>query len=198
MVKIIKDLIGKLDREEITNLQCITMHGQEWVDLHKEWCQVMGVEEDDEVEAEAFINEIRYGDEPDTDEWPEEVQKAINKYAKEDIDTQNTSNSNDVSIEPMELLKEWKNNKSFLDSLKKSEEAVRITLWRYLHSNGGFKTCAKAIGISKNTVKKWWNVRLFIDAALAGGGHMHYPIGLNHDIIKQTILAAVEKVEQEE
>ena len=178
MVKIIKDLIGKLDREEITNLQCITMHGQEWVDLHKEWCQVMGVEEDDEVEAEAFINEIRYGDEPDMEEWSEEVQKAINKYAKEDADTQNISNNNDVSIEPMELLKEWKNNKSFLDSLKKSEEAVRITLWRY--------------------VKKWWNVRLFIDAALAGGGHMHYPIGLNHDIIKQTILAAVEKVEREE
>lgn len=30
MAKVVKDLIGKLDREEITNLQCITMHGQEW------------------------------------------------------------------------------------------------------------------------------------------------------------------------
>lgn len=33
MVELSEELIGKLDREEITNLQCIQMHGQEVKDF---------------------------------------------------------------------------------------------------------------------------------------------------------------------
>ena len=52
------------------------------------------------------------------------------------------------------------------------------------------------INITKNNIKKWWNIRYFIDGAIADGGHVH-PIRLEHDVIKRTILQAVEIAEKE-
>lgn len=187
MVKIVNELIDRLEREEITNLQCIAMHGREWMELHKEWCQVVGADEDDEAEAEMFINEIRFGDEPDNaDEWPETVWDTVNKEDKMSKEEDGPSKV---------ILEQWRNDKALLTSLKNSSEAVKITLWRYLNSEGGFKTCARTLSVSKNTVKKWWNIPLFIDAVIADGGHVH-PKRLEYDIIKGLILEAVEKVEE--
>ena len=36
MAELKKELIVKLDHEEITNIECIKMHGQEMVDTYKE------------------------------------------------------------------------------------------------------------------------------------------------------------------
>ena len=200
MAKVIKGLIDKLDREEITNLQCITMHGQEMVDDYKEWCQVLGFEEGDEDGAEQFINELRYGDEPDDNDWPKEVWDKIKEASNEAVKETGTGNDNsqnkESELSSIELFDKWRNDRALLATLKNSEEAVKITLWRYLHPDGGFKTCAKAINTSKNTVKKWWNIRYFIDGAIADGGHVH-PIRLEHDVIKRTILQAVEIAEKE-
>lgn len=200
MAKVVKDLIGKLDREEITNLQCITMHGKEMVDDYKEWCQVLGFDEGDEDGAEQFINELRYGDEPDDNDWPQEVWDKINEVsneALEDEDISNDSNQNKESnLSSVELFQEWRKDKGKLDSLKTSENAVKITLWRYQNPLESKKACARALNITKNNVKKWWNIRYFIDGAIADGGHVH-PIRLEHEVIKQTILQAVEIAEKE-
>lgn len=200
MAKVVKDLIGKLDREEITNLQCITMHGQEMVDDYKEWCQVLGFDEGDEDGAEQFINELRYGDEPDDNDWPQEVWDKINEVsneALENADMSNDSNQNKESnLSSVELFQEWRKDKGKLDSLKTSENAVKITLWRYQNPLESKKACARALKITKNNVKKWWNIRYFIDGAIADGGHVH-PIRLEHDVIKRTILQAVEIAEKE-
>ena len=200
MAKVVKDLIGKLDREEITNLQCITMHGQEMVDDYKEWCQVLGFEEGDEDGAEQFINELRYGDEPDDNDWPQEVWGKINEVsneALEDEDISNDSNQNKESnLSSVELFQEWRKDKGKLDSLKTSENAVKITLWRYQNPLESKKACARALNITKNNIKKWWNIRYFIDGAIADGGHVH-PIRLELDVIKRTILQAVEIAEKE-
>lgn len=200
MAKVVKGLIDKLDREEITNLQCITMHGQEMVDDYKEWCQVLGFEEGDEDGAEQFINELRYGDEPDDNDCPKEVWDKIKEASNEAVKETGTGNDNsqnkESELSSIELFDKWRNDRALLATLKNSEEAVKITLWRYLHPDGGFKTCAKAINTSKNTVKKWWNIRYFIDGAIADGGHVH-PIRLEHDVIKRTILQAVEIAEKE-
>ena len=200
MAKIVKDLIGKLDREEITNLQCITMHGQEMVDDYKEWCQVLGFDEGDEDGAEQFINELRYGDEPDDNDWPQEVWDKINEVsdeALENADMTNGSNqTKESNLSSVELFQEWRKDKGKLDSLKTSENAVKITLWRYQNPLESKKACARALKITKNNVKKWWNIRYFIDGAIADGGHVH-PIRLEHDVIKRTILQAVEIAEKE-
>lgn len=200
MAKVVKDLIGKLDREEITNLQCITMHGQEMVDDYKEWCQVLGFEEGDEDGAEQFINELRYGDEHDDNDWPQEVWDKINEVsneALENADMSNDSNQNKESnLSSVELFQEWRKDKGKLDSLKTSENAVKITLWRYQNPLESKKACARALKITKNNVKKWWNIRYFIDGAIADGGHVH-SIRLEHDVIKRTILQAVEIAEKE-
>ncbi len=200
MAKVVKGLIGKLDREEITNLQCIKMHGQEMVDDYKEWCQVLGFDEGDEDGAEQFINELRYGDEPDDNDWPQEVWGKINEVsneALEDEDISNDSNQNKESnLSSVELFQEWRKDKGKLDSLKTSENAVKITLWRYQNPLESKKACARALNITKNNVKKWWNIRYFIDGAIADGGHVH-PIRLEHEVIKQTILQAVEIAEKE-
>lgn len=200
MAKVVKDLIGKLDREEITNLQCITMHGQEMVDDYKEWCQVLGFDEGDEDGAEQFINELRYGDEHDDNDWPQEVWDKINEVsneALENADMSNDSNQNKESnLSSVELFQEWRKDKGKLDSLKTSENAVKITLWRYQNPLESKKACARALKITKNNVKKWWNIRYFIDGAIADGGHVH-PIRLEHDVIKRTILQAVEIDEKE-
>ena len=200
MAKVVKGLIGKLDREEITNLQCIKMHGQEMVDDYKEWCQVLGFDEGDEDGAEQFINELRYGDEPDDNDWPQEVWDKINEVsneALEDEDISNDSNQNKESnLSSVELFQEWRKDKGKLDSLKTSENAVKITLWRYQNPLESKKACARALNITKNNVKKWWNIRYFIDGAIADGGHVH-PIRLEHEVIKQTILQAVEIAEKE-
>ena len=200
MAKVVKDLIGKLDREEITNLQCITMHGQEMVDDYKEWCQVLGFDEGDEDGAEQFINELRYGDEPDDNDWPQEVWDKINEVsneALENADMTNGSNQNKESnLSSVELFQEWRKDKGKLDSLKTSENAVKITLWRYQNPLESKKACARALNITKNNIKKWWNIRYFIDGAIADGGHVH-PIRLELDVIKRTILQAVEIAEKE-
>lgn len=200
MAKIVKDLIGKLDREEITNLQCITMHGQEMVDDYKEWCQVLGFDEGDEDGAEQFINELRYGDEPDDNDWPQEVWDKINEVsdeALENADMTNGSNqTKESNLSSVELFQEWRKDKGKLDSLKTSENAVKITLWRYQNPLESKKACARALNITKNNIKKWWNIRYFIDGAIADGGHVH-PIRLEHDVIKRTILQAVEIPEKE-
>ena len=200
MAKVVKDLIGKLDREEITNLQCITMHGKEMVDDYKEWCQVLGFDEGDEDGAEQFINELRYGDEPDDNDWPQKVwdkSNEVSNEALENADMSNDSNQNKESnLSSVELFQEWRKDKGKLDSLKTSENAVKITLWRYQNPLESKKACARALKITKNNVKKWWNIRYFIDGAIADGGHVH-PIRLEHDVIKRTILQAVEIAEKE-
>jgi len=200
MAKVVKDLIGKLDREEITNLQCITMHGQEMVDDYKEWCQVLGFEEGDEDGAEQFINELRYGDEPDDNDWPQEVWDKINEVSDEALENAGTDDGDnqtkESNISSVELFQEWRKDKGKLDSLKTSENAVKITLWRYQNPLESKKACARALNITKNNIKKWWNIRYFIDGAIADGGHVH-PIRLELDVIKRTILQAVEIAEKE-
>ena len=200
MAKVVKGLIGKLDREEITNLQCITMHGQEMVDDYKEWCQVLGFEEGDEDGAEQFINELRYGDEPDDNDWPQEVWDKINEVSNEALENAGTDDGDnqtkESNLSSVELFQEWRKDKGKLDSLKTSENAVKITLWRYQNPLESKKACARALNITKNNIKKWWNIRYFIDGAIADGGHVH-PIRLEHDVIKRTILQAVEIAEKE-
>ncbi|WP_314351532.1 hypothetical protein [Segatella oris] len=200
MAKVVKGLIGKLDREEITNLQCITMHGQEMVDDYKEWCRVLGFDEGDEDGAEQFINELRYGDEPDDNDWPQEVWDKINEVSNEALENAGTddggSQTKESNLSSVELFQEWRKDKGKLDSLKTSENAVKITLWRYQNPLESKKACARALNITKNNVKKWWNIRYFIDGAIADGGHVH-PIRLEHDVIKRTILQAVEIAEKE-
>ena len=200
MAKVVKDLIGKLDREEITNLQCITMHGKEMVDDYKEWCQVLGFDEGDEDGAEQFINELRYGDEPDDNDWPQEVWDKINEVSDEALENAGTDDGDnqtkESNLSSVELFQEWRKDKGKLDSLKTSENAVKITLWRYQNPLESKKACARALKITKNNVKKWWNIRYFIDGAIADGGHVH-PIRLEHDVIKRTILQAVEIAEKE-
>ena len=200
MAKVVKELIGKLDREEITNLQCITMHGQEMVDDYNEWCQVLGFDEDDEDGAEQFINELRYGDEPDDNDWPQEVWDKINEVSNEALENAGTDDGDnqtkESNLSSVELFQEWRKDKGKLDSLKTSENAVKITLWRYQNPLEPKKACARALNITKNNVKKWWNIRYFIDGAIADGGHVH-PIRLEHDVIKRTILQAVEIAEKE-
>ena len=200
MAKVVKDLIGKLDREEITNLQCITMHGKEMVDDYKEWCQVLGFEEGDEDGAEQFINELRYGDEPDDNDWPQEVWDKINEVSNEALEnadmTNGSNQTKESNLSSVELFQEWRKDKGKLDSLKTSENAVKITLWRYQNPLESKKACARALNITKNNIKKWWNIRYFIDGAIADGGHVH-PIRLEHDVIKRTILQAVEIAEKE-
>lgn len=200
MAKVVKDLIAKLDREEITNLQCITMHGQEMVDDYKEWCQVLGFDEGDEDGAEQFINELRYGDEPDDNDWPQEVWDKINEVSNEALEnadmTDGSNQNKESNLSSVELFQEWRKDKGKLDSLKTSENAVKITLWRYQNPLESKKACARALKITKNNVKNWWNIRYFIDGAIADGGHVH-PIRLEHDVIKRTILQAVEIAEKE-
>ena len=200
MAKVVKGLIGKLDREEITNLQCITMHGQEMVDDYKEWCQILGFEEGDEDGAEQFINELRYGDEPDDNDWPQEVWDKINEVSNEALEnadmTNGSNQTKESNLSSVELFQEWRKDKGKLDSLKTSENAVKITLWRYQNPLESKKACARALNITKNNIKKWWNIRYFIDSAIADGGHVH-PIRLEHDVIKRTILQAVEIAEKE-
>ena len=200
MAKVVKGLIGKLDREEITNLQCITMHGQEMVDDYKEWCQVLGFEEGDEDGAEQFINELRYGDEPDDNDWPQEVWDKINEVSNEALEnadmTNGSNQTKESNLSSVELFQEWRKDKGKLDSLKTSENAVKITLWRYQNPLESKKACARALNITKNNIKKWWNIRYFIDGAIADGGHVH-PIRLELDVIKRTILQAVEIAEKE-
>lgn len=200
MAKVVKGLIGKLDREEITNLQCITMHGQEMVDDYNEWCQVLGFDEDDEDGAEQFINELRYGDEPDDNDWPQEVWDKINEVSDEALENAGTDDGDnqtkESNLSSVELFQEWRKDKGKLDSLKTSENALKITLWRYQNPLESKKACARALNITKNNVKKWWNIRYFIDGAIADGGHVH-PIRLEHDVIKRTILQAVEIAEKE-
>ena len=200
MAKVVKDLIGKLDREEITNLQGITMHGKEMVDDYKEWCQVLGFEEGDEDGAEQFINELRYGDEPDDNDWPQEVWDKINEVSNEALEnadmTNGSNQTKESNLSSVELFQEWRKDKGKLDSLKTSENAVKITLWRYQNPLESKKACARALNITKNNIKKWWNIRYFIDGAIADGGHVH-PIRLEHDVIKRTILQAVEIAEKE-
>ena len=204
MAELKKELIVKLDHEEITNLECIKMHGQEMVDTYKEWCEVIGFDEGNEVGAEQFINEWRYGD--DSDEMPQEVWDLLQKEGQEQQKEQEkeflsqSSNGNqdkDAYISAMEVYDEWKKDQNRLKALGSSENAIKVTLWRYQNPMGSKKACKDELGITRNNAKRWWNVRLFIDGAIAGGGHVHFPLGLNYDVVKETILEAIQKAQED-
>lgn len=204
MTELKKELIVKLDHEEITNIECIKMHGQEMVDTYKEWCEVIGFDEGNEEGAEQFINEWRYGD--DSDEMSQEVwdllQKEGQKQQKEQekeflSQSSNGNQDKDAYISAMEVYDEWKKDQNRLKALGSSENAIKVTLWRYQNPNGSKTACKDELGITRNNAKRWWNVRLFIDGAIAGGGHVHFPLGLNYDVMKETILEAIQKVQED-
>ena len=204
MAELKKELIVKLDHEEITNLECIKMHGQEMVDTYKEWCEVIGFDEGNEEGAEQFINKWRYGD--DSDEMPQEVwdllqkegQKQQKEQEKEFLSQSNNGNQDkDAYISAMEVYDEWKKDQDRLKALGNSENAIKVTLWRYQNPMGSKKACKDELGITRNNAKRWWNVRLFIDGAIAGGGHVHFPFGLNYDVMKETILEAIQKAKED-
>lgn len=204
MAELKKELIVKLDHEEITNIECIKMHGQEMVDTYKEWCEVIGFDEGNEEGAEQFINEWRYGD--DSDEMSQEVwdllqkegQKQQKEQEKEFLSQSNNGNQDkDANISAMEVYDEWKKDQNRLKALGSSENAIKVTLWRYQNPNGSKTACKDELGITRNNAKRWWNVRLFIDGAIAGGGHVHFPLGLNYDVMKETILEAIQKAKED-
>ena len=204
MAELKKELIVKLDHEEITNIECIKMHGQEMVDTYKEWCEVIGFDEGNEEGAEQFINEWRYDD--DSDEMPQEVwdllQKEEQKQQKEQekeflSQSSNGNQDKDAYISAMEVYDEWKKDQNRLKALGSSENAIKVTLWRYQNPMGSKKACKDELGITRNNAKRWWNVRLFIDGAIAGGGHVHFPLGLNYDVMKETILEAIQKAQED-
>ena len=204
MAELKKELIVKLDHEEITNIECIKMHGQEMVDTYKEWCEVIGFDEGNEEGAEQFINEWRYGD--DSDEMSQEVwdllQKEEQKQQKEQekeflSQSSNGNQDKDAYISAMEVYDEWKKDQDRLKALGNSENAIKVTLWRYQNPMGSKKACKDELGITRNNAKRWWNVRLFIDGAIAGGGHVHFPLGLNYDVMKETILEAIQKAKED-
>lgn len=204
MADLKKELIVKLDHEEITNIECIKMHGQEMVDTYKEWCEVIGFDEGDEVGAEQFINEWRYGD--DSDEMSQEVwdllqkegQKQQKEQEKQFLSQNNNGNQDkDANISAMEVYNEWKKDQNRLKALGNSENAIKVTLWRYQNPFDTKSTCEKEIGVTRKNAKRWWNVRLFIDGAIAGGGHVHFPLGLNYDVMKETILEAIQKAKED-
>lgn len=204
MAELKKELIVKLDHEEITNIECIKMHGQEMVDTYKEWCEVIGFDEGNEEGAEQFINEWRYGD--DSDEMPQEVwdllQKEEQKQQKEQekeflSQSSNGNQDKDAYISAMEVYDEWKKDQNRLKALGSSENAIKVTLWRYQNPMGSKKACKDELGITRNNAKRWWNVRLFIDGAIAGGGHVHFPLGLDYKVMKETILEAIQKAQED-
>lgn len=204
MAELKKELIVKLDHEEITNIECIKMHGQEMVDTYKEWCEVIGFDEGNEEGAEQFINEWRYGD--DSDEMSQEVwdllQKEEQKQQKEQekeflSQSSNGNQDKDAYISAMEVYDEWKKDQNRLKALGNSENAIKVTLWRYQNPKGSKTACKDELGITRNNAKRWWNVRLFIDGAIAGGGHVHFPLGLNYDVMKETILEAIQKAQED-
>ena len=204
MAELKKELIVKLDHEEITNIECIKMHGQEMVDTYKEWCEVIGFDEGNEEGAEQFINEWRYGD--DSDEMSQEVwdllQKEGQKQQKEQekeflSQSSNGNQDKDAYISAMEVYDEWKKDQNRLKALGSSENAIKVTLWRYQNPKGSKTACKDELGITRNNAKRWWNVRLFIDGAIAGGGHVHFPLGLNYDVVKETILEAIQKTQED-
>ena len=204
MADLKKELIVKLDHEEITNIECIKMHGQEMVDTYKEWCEVIGFDEGDEVGAEQFINEWRYGDDSDEmsqEEWDllqKEGQKQQKEQEKEFLSQSSNGNQDkDAYISAMEVYNEWKKDQKRLKALGSSENAIKVTLWRYQNPMGSKKACKDELGITRNNAKRWWNVRLFIDGAIAGGGHVHFPLGLNYDVMKETILEAIQKAKED-
>ena len=97
----------------------------------------------------------------------------------------------------MEVYDEWKKDQNRLKALGSSENAIKVTLWRYQNPFGTKSTCEKEIGVTRKNAKRWWNVRLFIDGAIAGGGHVHVPLGLNYDVMKEPILEAIQKAQED-
>jgi hypothetical protein len=197
MAELKKDLLDQLDRQEITNFECIISHGEEMINTYKEWCDVLGYMEGNEEGAEQFINEWRYGD--DSDEMPQEVWDLLQKEQEKEFlpQSSNGNQDKDAYISAMEVYDEWKKDQNRLKALGSSENAIKVTLWRYQNPKGSKTACKDELGITRNNAKRWWNVRLFIDGAIAGGGHVHFPLGLNYDVVKETILEAIQKAQED-
>lgn len=197
MAELKKDLLDQLDRQEITNFECIISHGEEMINTYKEWCDVLGYMEGNEEGAEQFINEWRYGD--DSDEMPQEVWDLLQKEQEKEFlpQSSNGNQDKDAYISAMEVYDEWKKDQNRLKALGSSENAIKVTLWRYQNPKGSKIACKDELGITRNNAKRWWNVRLFIDGAIAGGGHVHFPLGLNYDVVKETILEAIQKAQED-
>ncbi len=193
----LKELNDKFDLEEITNMQYIELHGEDVMKSYRKWCELNGCEEGDEEMTKDFANSLRYGDEPDGVGMTDDVWDLLTRSSKEEDKADESNMNEEDKLSAMELVDRWRKEEGKLKGLRTSENAIKVTLWRYLNPHGSKQGCNKALDISRNTVKKWWNVSKFIDGTIADGGHVH-PIRFEHDIIKKTILSAVEKAEKKE
>ena len=159
MAELKKELLDRLDRQEITNFECIIRHGEEIINTYKEWCDVLGYIEGNEEGAEQFVNEWRYGD--DSDEMPQEVcgllqkegQRQQKEQEKEFLSQSNNGNQDkDAYISAMEVYDEWKKDQNRLKALGSSENAIKVTLWRYQNPKGSKTACKDELGITRNNV----------------------------------------------
>lgn len=193
----INGLNDKFDLGEITNMQYIELQGEDVMKSYRKWCNLNDCEEGDEEMTEDFANSLRYGTEPDGGGMTDDVWDLLNGSSEKPDKADESNMSEEDKLSAMELVDTWRKDEGKLKGLRTSENALKVTLWRYLNPHGSKQGCSNALNITRNNVKKWWNVCKFIDGAIADGGHVH-PIRLEHDVIKETILSAVEKAELKE
>ena len=64
-----------------------------------------------------------------------------------------------------------------------SRKAWIVAAWRYEHPTSSNKSeCAKDTGLTRPTVRKWWNG---VDELyqISGGTHFHFPFGVTEEAV---------------
>lgn len=156
-----QQLLDWYEEDAITALQYIEHHSMGMIDRFKLWCQLEGKSEDEDT-ARDFLDE----------------------YNGLFLDTLQVSEKLDGNTENFDF-SDRQANKPLLNELFESQEAIRITLWRYKNPLSLDKdTCASEANVSKDDIHKWWMVVDFLNYAHHGS---FCPIRLDEDAVGEAI-----------
>ena len=156
-----QQLLEWYEEDTITALQYIEHHSLGMIDRFKLWCQQEGKSEDEET-ARDFLDE----------------------YNGLFLDTLTVTKKQDGTSDTLDF-SDWQANKSLLNELFESQEAIRITLWRYKNPLSLDKdTCASEVRVSHDDIHKWWMVVDFLNYAHHGS---FSPIRLDEDAVGEAI-----------
>lgn len=82
----------------------------------------------------------------------------------EDILPEDEEEETDEGETQAQEFAKWDEDRDFLEELSLSEEATKVTVWRYRHPMSSDKLlCATETGLISMTVEKWWQVPDFIN-----------------------------------
>ena len=137
---------------DISARDYVKHHSQEMLDDYNRFLKNNGLQ-DNEGSADAFLS----------------GEKGMDDVELIDADDAEEDGGGEEKPTSVDVFNEWTRNNLKLEMLLGSDDAAKVTLWRYGNPNSSDEhLCAEQCGVDDSEVHEWWNTIDFIVGSLGG------------------------------